>query len=286
MAFIRTKSGISNQHLFYQADFIVFVEGGNHTYTIPEIEKNNYNEFSNDMLFWERIFAKFKKNKKIKFKAVGSKYTVCKIAEKIIKDNILTVYAAMDKDFDDILGNLKQHKNVIYTNGYSWENDVWNADLIKSIMKDLTAVTINEIDIDTLYNKFLKEIKIGVYADGYQFSKGSSFFPRPSGHMRIINCNSSFEPHLLKSEIEELIKNQGLKKSNLYAYGNRKSIKSKSHCYGHLFEDFCRHIILFLCKTKYKIGAISKEIIRRMAINKFMDHIDTAIIQYYKTKLA
>ncbi len=81
----------------------------------------------------------------------------------------------MDKDFDEPMGNLIKHKNILYTFGYSWENDAWNEDLIKSILHQLTAEKIKEKIVDIPYQKFIKEIKVYVYADGFLFSKEPPF---------------------------------------------------------------------------------------------------------------
>lgn len=281
MAFKRTKSGIANQNLFHNVDFVVFVEGGSKSFTKKEIENDNYNQESDDIIFWERIFKKYKTSVSLKFKAVGSKSTALKIAEDIYNNNISSAYVAMDKEFDDVLGKEFDSKNILYTYGYSWENDTLSKELLKDLMDDLTAKSVKESLVYEPYDNFIKELKLSVYADAYQFSKSDSFFPR-KGHMRCVNCSLKKEPKLKKEEIESLLTQKKLNKSTLYSFGNRNSIDTEKHCYGHLLGDFCWHLISYLLKTVYKLKPVDKAVINRLILNRFIDYLKLETDKYYK----
>jgi len=281
MAFKRTKSGIANQNLFHNVDFVVFVEGGSKSFTKEEVENDNYNNESDDIIFWERIFKKYKTNVSLKFKAVGSKSTALKIAEDIAVNNISTAYVAMDKEFDDILGKEIDSNKILYTYGYSWENDALSKELLKELLEDLTAKSVEDSLIFEPYEKFTKELKLSVYADGYQFSKYDSFFPR-QGHMRCINCDLKKEPKLKKDEIDSLLNQNNLNKSTLYSFGNRNSIGTEKYCYGHLLADFCWHLISYLLKKVYKLKPVDKAVINRLILNRFIDYLNPEKDKYYK----
>lgn len=285
MAFKRTKSGIANQNLFHNVDFVVFVEGGSKSFTKEEVENDNYNNESDDIIFWERIFKKYKTNVSLKFKAVGSKSTVLKIAEDIAVNNISTAYVAMDKEFDDILGKQIDSNKILYTYGYSWENDALSKELLKELLEDLTAKSVEDSLIFDPYEKFIKELKLSVYADGYQFSKSDSFFPR-QGYLRCVNCDLKNEPKLKKDEIDSLITQNDLNKSTLYSFGNRNSIDTEKYCYGHLLADFCWHLISYLLKTVYKLKPVNKKVINRLILNKFIDNFDQNKDDFYKKQFA
>ena len=284
MAFKRTSSGIANQHLFHGVDLIVFVEGGSKNYTKQEVDNNLFSKHSIDVAIWSKIFEGYMPDKSIKFKAVGSKTTIKEIAVDIIDNSIATVYAAMDKEFDEVNGNLIKHKNILYTFGYSWENDAWNSDLIKDLLSKLCHVPFDDQIVEDTFNSFVKEVKIGVYADGYQFSKGRSFFPR-NGHMRCVECNPKHRPSIKKAVIDTLIDDQGLKKSTLYGYGSRKAIITEKHCYGHLFGDFCRHIVHHFL-TILGMGKVSSEIVRSMVMSQFNTHLPNEIKVHYRKMLS
>ncbi len=281
MAFVRTTNGLKNQHLFHNVDCVIFVEGGK-SYTKMEIEQGKYDEESIDTIFWSKILKKYKPDTKFKFKAIGSKSAIVQVAEDIIDNNHTTVYVAMDQEFDTILAKLYKHKNILYTFGYSWENDVWNEDVIRSITKTLSAKKMSKKEVTEPFKRFLKEAKFSVYADGYLFSKGNSFFPRPSNHLKLIDCCSDTPPFVKKGEIEELWKEIGLKKSSVYSFGSRKGICVRTNCYGHLLGDFCKLLVKHLMKVKHKMASPNDEIIRRMAIDKFLKFIPKKIDSYYK----
>lgn len=280
MAFLRTSSGLSNQYLFHKVDLIVFVEGGE-SYTKEEIDSGKYNDYSIDILFWTKILEKYKQDTKVKFKAVGSKTAVVKVAEDIVENNITTVYAAMDQEFDRVLGTAFKHKNVLYTFGYSWENDVWNEKVIIDIIKKTTAKSVDKSQIIKPFEKFLKEIRFSVYADGYLFKNNDSFFPRPNGHLKLVECDLRFCPKLKKREIESLLFNAGLKKSTVYSYGKRKKLNSKQNCYGHLINDFCRQLVKHTI-SRQKVSGLGDEIIRRMAIDCFTNFLEPNVAAHYQ----
>jgi len=283
MAFTRTVSGLSNQHLFHNVDYVVFVEGGQ-SFTKLQVDQGHFNEQSIDTIFWKKVFDKYKDDANIKFKAVGSKSVILKIAEDIVSNNLTSIYVAMDQEFDIILSKMYKHDRILYTFGYSWENDVWNEDVIESILSAITAQEIDSSLIINPFQKFLTKIKFSVYTDGYQFSKNSSFFPRPTNHLRIIDCNTNNIPTVKSIEITNLFSSSGLKKATVYAFGSRKKISSKRYCYGHLYGDFCKLLINHLLKTKHKLNSLSDEIIRRMAINYFGLHIAVEIDEHYSSQ--
>ena len=281
MAFIRTSTGLNNQHLFHNVDYVVFVEGGE-SYTKLEIDQGKFNEESIDTIFWSKIFDKYKTDSQFKFKAVGSKTAVLKVAEDIIDNNLTTIYAAMDQEFDTVLGKLYKHDNVLYTFGYSWENDVWNEQVIHSIV---TTSSAKELDINEViqpFEKFLKDIKFSVYCDGYQFSKGGSFFPRPSNHLKVVDCVISTPPCVKKQEVTNLAVSQALIKTRIYSFGSRKNLCCKTHVYGHLLGDVSKLLVKHLMKIQQDVNGLGDEIIRRMAINVFCDFMPLSIDNHYK----
>src|SRR5690606_79017 len=109
------------------------VEGGNTQYSKTEVYSGSFNHETVDIIFWSKVFHNFVNDKKIKFKSIGSKSTIKKIALDIVNEQIKTVLVAMDNEFDEILKKQISHPNIYYTFGYSWENDIWNAAVVKSV---------------------------------------------------------------------------------------------------------------------------------------------------------
>ena len=268
--FKRSVSGLNNQHLFYNVDLIVFVEGGNQSFSKAEVYSGSYHTETEDIIFWRNLFSIFKNTKKIKFKSVGSKTTIKEIVLDIVNGKLQTVMVAMDNEFDEILKQRIEHPNVFYTYGYSWENDVWNHIVIRSIIEELSAVKIETDEIEQNFRSFLKSLKLAVYADGYLFKKASSFFPRRAGVLFCVECTSLDLPTIKGVEITNKIAEKGLKK-NLYTRflsGNRHSIDTLKFCFGHLLADYCCQVIFSYLTIRHNLTGVRKDIIYRMGINK------------------
>jgi hypothetical protein len=134
-AFTRTPPGLSNQAAFLGVDLVVFSEGGAISLTFSEVEQGLGDETTVDAQFWKLIIEKFAPNdKRVHVKSVGSKTTVLAIAELVAAGSVSKVVAAMDRDLDQFRGCLVSHCNVIYTSGYSWENDVWTIDTCNRVL--------------------------------------------------------------------------------------------------------------------------------------------------------
>jgi hypothetical protein len=284
--FKRTSNGLNNQHLFYDVDFIVFVEGGTKSFTKTEVYAGQYQPETDDIIFWRNIFTEFQKAKKIKFKSIGSKTTIKEIAVDIVNGQLKTVMVAMDNEFDEILNQRINHSNIFYTHGYSWENDIWNDKVIKAVIEELTAIKISHTEVEDSFNKFLKQIKIAVLADGYLFKKASSFFPRQSGYMFCVECAPKDLPFTKPIEINKKLKSKSLNKSTLYSFGKRNLIESQKFCYGHLLADFCCQLIIHYLKNRHQLSGMRKDIIYRMGINKFFQtsFIGSSIYKYHESQ--
>lgn len=284
--FKRTASGLNNQHLFYNVDLIVFLEGGAKSYSKSEVYSGLYHEETEDIIFWRNMFDRFTKGKKIKFKSVGSKATIKEIAIDIINGKLETVFVAMDSEFDEILKTKIDSSNVFYTHGYSWENDCWNAEVLKAVIEELSAIRIKHSELKENFEAFLQKMKIAVCADGYLFKKSSSFFPRQTGFMFCIDCTPIDLPSVKKNEISNRIAARGLNKNTLYSFGRKFSISAHKFIFGHLLADYCCQVIIHYLKNRHNLIGIRKDIIYRMAINKFfLTSFDRGnIYEHYKAQ--
>jgi hypothetical protein len=266
---------------------VVILEGGRCSYSKDDVYANKFNENTEDILFWEHLFKKFSTVKRIKFKSIGSKTTAFSIGLDIKDHNITTVVVAMDSEFDELLSTKIKHPNILYTKGYSWENDVWtDSKVLIKTLKDLTGVNIDEACIHNNLKKFFDELGIGIIADGYLFSKGSSFFPR-KGHMQCINCQPTDLPEVKADKINHLLSAKKLDKSKLNSFAKRKKLNIPEMCYGHLLSDYCFQLSTHYIKKR--IGSISnipRDILNRAAINKYFEHFfnGSPSCSYYRSQ--
>lgn len=131
MTLTRTKSGLQNQHILKGADLIVYTEGGGQqALTKEEVLAGAGHEKSVDIRFWSNIFSQFRPDQSVKIMAVGSCTTLKKLALEITIGNLRNVCVAMDRDYSNFWGGNIQHPRVIQTRTYSWENELFQTDII------------------------------------------------------------------------------------------------------------------------------------------------------------
>jgi hypothetical protein len=112
--FERSPLGIQNRALFLRVQYVVYTEG----------DVNGDPDASVDRAYWSRIFALFRPDLKVSIYTKGGKSEVTRFADHIIANDIANAVVALDRDHDDILGLLIADRRVVYTHGYSWENDI------------------------------------------------------------------------------------------------------------------------------------------------------------------
>jgi len=86
--FKRTPNGLSNEHLFYNADFIVYCEGSAQSSAI-----STYDE-----LFWSVALRQL--GLKFSIKSVGEKSSVLSILNDIQSNSVRNVLLCVDSDYD------------------------------------------------------------------------------------------------------------------------------------------------------------------------------------------
>lgn len=285
IVFKRTPSGLKNQHLFHQVDYVVFVEGGT-SMNKADVYSGKYTKETEDVIFWKYVFENFVNGKKLKFKSVGSKTTIKEIAVDIIQNKVDTVLIAMDSEFDELFNSKIEHPNIYYTHGYSWENDIWNADLLKAVIEQLTALKIQNKDVEENFEKFLKDLKFAVYADAYLFKKGGSFFQRNGGYLFCVECNPADLPFVIKGIVDQRVLDKGLNKGTIYSFGSKYSVSTLKFCFGHLLADYCCQVILHYVNKRHNLKSISKDFIYRIGLKNFFDSFFLNSISYtYYEKL-
>ncbi|MGA0558318.1 hypothetical protein ACO2Q8_16785 [Larkinella sp. VNQ87] len=282
--FIRTNSGISNSFLFYNVDFVVYVEGGN-SYTYDQVKLGHYDEDTEDILFWKNVFSIYRDIKKYKFKSVGSKTTLKQLVVDIEGGVISNTIVAMDRDFDKI-DISTTNRLIFYTHGYSWENDVWNINTIYIVIQQLSAdfLTINN-QILNAYTKFLKDITFSVYADSLLAHKSKAFFPR-KGHRRLIIESKKSFPEINVNEVEKLFNLKKLNKCKVYNHGLRNQIDIERFCYSHLLGDYCISMVAYVLKQYCSLKSVPIDLVIRCAINQIKQTIINSPdkISYYNSQ--
>lgn len=273
MIFRRTSKGISNQHLFHAVDYIVFVEGGE-SYSKKEVYEGKFDASTTDILFWMGLFSHYLKTKKFQFRSIGSKATLHSIIEDIENGLIEHVYVAMDRDHDLFINNLPSNKYVIYTYGYSWENDVWNPVIIQDVLETICSASNVDVniykEISRLYDAFFKNMHKAVCADAFLYCQdGKSLIPREK-YLACLNFGKKIPPSVKLTKIHELLSTINHESNKIDSFEKKHQIFSSRDCYGHLVADFCYWLIIYLMNKIKKLTSIAKYFINCIAIKQFI----------------
>lgn len=277
MSFTRTASGLSNQYLFYSVDVIVYVEGGS-SYNYNEVLAGAGDEQSEDVAFWQSIFSTFSSTKKYKFKSVGSKYTVNQIADDVIQNKVSNVYVAMDRDFENTKGTLKISRGVFYTHGYSWENDVWQKEVIKATFFQLCPICQTAVDPETeiqaSFEYFSKEMRWIIYADFLLNLHNIGFEDFRKKPESIIDIGTNSKPKINRVRVRRLIKKSKANKTCQLMAGKKIHLNAIKDCNGHVFDAYSYRLLIYLLKTLcHDMPPLAKIYARTIAINNLLSEI-------------
>ena len=184
MSFTRTPTGLSNQHLFYKVDYVVYTEGGTQTFSMQDLASGSFDAEAPDLHYWQAVFAFACPQLKVRFLPAGSKSTLLQLAQQIAGGNITHVMVTMDQDHDRFSGRLIQANGVFYTWGYSWENDVCCPETLEEVFFNLSPrdrraheKTIRS-SIHSCYQRFINDIRHLIRADVVLCTGGEALFPR------------------------------------------------------------------------------------------------------------
>jgi len=282
MSFTRTNSGVSNMRLFYDADIVIYTEGGSSSFSISEVEDGKFNSHSVDIKFWNGVLKANNFNKKVQFKAIGSKTASQAITKKILNGDVKNIAIAKDRDLDQFSQELIDSPFILYTKGYSWENDVFAKELtlaqIESMILEanIPEEVISIVDIS--YNNFrvvgksLVKLEILFRSRGVGFicdMNGERFFKKNSPY---IDTNQVLNIINEKKQLVERPLISGLKLKNICPFMNN---------YGKLIEALSISVISCVCRKFSDNKSIPKQIIESAMIERFSQKLIKEKDHYY-----
>lgn len=169
--FERSKAGQQNRALFYGVNYTCYVEGGDHDH-----------DRSVDGIFWENVLGTFRPDLRIAFLPRGGKPILEALATQIVSEDIANTIVAIDSDYDDLTGDKIDDDRVIYSFGYSWENDVFDEAFLPSFIRTLARKSSLPAQARNLladgYENFKLDARRAIMADLLSLVSGSSVLPR------------------------------------------------------------------------------------------------------------
>jgi hypothetical protein len=240
MTLTRTKSGLQNLHILKRVELIVYTEGGgSKTLTKEEVLEGGGHDKSDDIRFWSEMFSQLNSNLSVKLLAVGSCETLKQIASEITSGNLNNVCVVMDRDYSNFWDSVIMHNRVIYTRTYSWENELFQTDVILKAFENLALETFDPVAtkelIDETRNSILRQIKHFMKADLVLVAANHSLFDRKSPASCFKHTKKSNRPpEIDQNRLRKLLKSKksDIRGTRLIHRHNLSSIDVARDVYG------------------------------------------------------
>ena len=180
----------------------------------------------------------------------------------------------MDRDFDNICETKINSNNVLYTKGYSWENDCWTPEVIydaycilSGSCKTNSTETLQEII--NIYIDFEKSTRRYIKLDAVLLQNSHSFFDRAKPE-KYITINSSRRPSFNTQQGKQTLRE--IRNSLPRPLRRRFDLPPTSleDCFGHLFEAFGFRVLSFFLK-KLSLPNPPKDYATSAVVNAFKD---------------
>ncbi|WP_296097125.1 DUF4435 domain-containing protein [uncultured Agrobacterium sp.] len=269
MSFRRSNAGISNYKRFLKVDYTVYIEG------------------KSDVKYWKTMFEVFRPELRIDLKKRDGVKNLTDIVAGIANGSIKNVLVCRDSDYEVVSGEGVEHANIIYTYGYSFENDFFTAASAVSVVKFLSSEPVNSKLIKRAFSQYYRSLtKIGEWLLRMDISYGAN------GNNLI---NRSNPKHLLFEEsgaklsfdINQIV--SGLK----HLTAGRKKINFEP--FGKVFPRYyCGHSIFFIligwCRTIArrlfpKLPNASEVLIRNHLLSHFESVANSDAFNHVRSKL-
>lgn len=286
MTFTRTTSGISNYPKFVNSDIIVYIEGA-------KLINEKLESSPLDSRFYQGLFSKIVNGRSVTVKCVGNKSAALAYVQPILKSNSKNSIVVVDRDYDGITCSLLPNPAILYTYGYSWENDFWSLIIASDLIYDLTSNNQKVLELKSNLAKGARRLKVLSSLDAALQIDSKSLLRKNNG-----SCGIGFDfknQHLVGlSEMKRLFSK--FKATNATTSSVVKAILKKfklvepnKAIQGHLW---C-HVVINTISNMYKSTSAdtmpSKKLIYSLAMTKFTNdpikYLGDDIYDYYRNEL-
>lgn len=289
--FTRTASGVRNYGRFVGNALVVYIEG-----RVPSQDSNDDQQDTalgepRDVLFYRSLLSHLGNGRDFVFKCVGNKESVLRYGELIRTEVIDGAFVIVDRDYDGLHCSIIDRPEIIYTYGYSWENDFWTVDLALQVLSDLT---INDKHAENDLVRYLRVLKKRM---GHLSRLDSAL--RPSGKT-ILPKNGGSCGVALSSKGAWIVPLDEVKRIRAkFDLLKIEDINLASRCYelaleepverviqGHLYEHIFMRALLFAGKKCSALKGLRYAVLYNLAHSKFNLNVrvllSSAVYEYYK----
>jgi len=216
MTFMRSRAGVSNQHVFHRSDAVVYVEGGSRTYSHAEVRGGKSGNTSTDILYWQSVFRAMAPDRIFHFKPVGSKGTLRQLAEDVRQD---------------ILQEIALKEAVFSVCPINRTTNEANLD------SDIASITEN----------FVKQARCFVRADVILGSCGKGLFDRKKWSKYVTTSKGQYgQPSFGKADLRSQVRDINSSKGGLRYELTVQTVVTKRDCFGHIIGTFLYRLFCHL----------------------------------------
>ena len=290
MTLRRKARALSVQAKFHRVDLMVLTEGGSSEVAEVDSLYLHKREIVNDTIFWRIVFEKFGFPNSVHYKAMGSKAHLKTYANEIISENINNLCVAMDTDLDDLNGEKIDAVGILYTYGYSWENDVYSKASLKSYLMDMLIEYADHssalTEIDRLVDNFIMVAR-DIMVEEYKFRKlGIKFITNLSSERFTRIDSTGVYLNLEEISKERKIIKEQISQKKWESIDEPSASRIERFIYGKLVEHFYFLLTQYLEKKFLTVkGKRHKEYFRRQFLGKFKSSTDQESYDYYRAKI-
>lgn len=262
--FSRTAGGINSQGKFYRSELVVYIEGKNKISTGVIYDEHYY----------KSIFNCFLKGSNIKIKVLGSCLDVLDMYYKVLDGGIKNTLSIIDRDYDGIVFSKVKDNKLMYTYGYSWENDFWTKELCSKIISLLVP------NSDDVFLEFVRKISLAEKRlsaahranISFIYNGGNLFLLGKKGGDNGISINDSGNVLITRKEMSKFIAliKDSPEREDIIKYMRCVNSVPCRLIQGHYWEHVITNLISSLSK-KYSISRTSTHYstIKNIAFTQF-----------------
>jgi hypothetical protein len=269
MTFRRSSAGLSAIKYFKKADYIVYVEG------------------KSDITFWSKIFRDLRPDLKLSFDDKFGSNNIDPIIKDIENGKITGTIVCRDRDYL-AMNRLHYNRNILYTYGYSFENDLINERAARHIVCQMSNRPVVPSYVERHFNAYLNRLSkaggdVAVALDMCYFGVSSPLFLKqnlPDGLAKSDSGLLYFDRNVIRSRV----------KSNYQNVSRNKSVPIR----GCMSQNLCGHKLFFVfvnfCKViakriSKKVNSVGDNAIRNSLIELFNNFAEPTVKQHYANSL-
>jgi hypothetical protein len=224
---------------------------------------------------------------RISVRSLGSKSVLSDIAGDIVERRISSVCVTMDRDYDAHFGRLLRSKNVIYTRGYSWENELLQSKVVETVFYELAHVDRRIVKVRGAIRAIIEAARVDLkwltHADALLCAAGSSLFDRKKveGAVGVGAQAPRVKRDWLRGELRK--RRIGVGKFWLV----RRGIKFDpiTDCYGKVVSTLAYRILWYLLRKHTKQPSLSKHygylFLTRGVVDRLVASRGSRVSKYY-----